>query len=486
MDGGDGAAAPARLSGGPLGDAAAGQQPAEEGDDTEHLERVAAAAEARAAAAEQRAAAAERRAAAAEERAAAAVDKASWDVAAAQQHAADAENQARNRAASAEISAACAERHAAEALEAAADPPEPNTEPLFDTACVRAYSSFEEMQLPEPLLRGVYSCGLGKVPCAVQQRAVVPIAAGEDVLIQAPAGEDRTMAYAIGVLQRVLVAARELQIVVLTATDAEAARAEHVLSNVGEHMFDGPFCLLASSPQPCEPAVVVGTPASVLDAATKGLVSFKCLRAIVLDGVDDILPQCSSLDVSSLRRLWSWQVQTVTTASVVYPEVLRLVGRCTRGESRANVQVGVQQFYVAVEEEYKMETLRDLLALIPGRSAIVFCRNKRRAEWVAERLKDAACLDAGAPPADRERADAELRRGGVLVTTDVGLCEPQRVAAVFSFDIDDGRYLRRARHLRPDRAIAVAFVMPTEMDRLADHQQCCTVCELPKDFASIL
>lgn len=50
--------------------------------------------------------------------------------------------------------------------------------------------SFEEMGLPEVLLRGVYAYGFEK-PSAIQQRAIKPVMLGHDLIAQAQSGSVR-------------------------------------------------------------------------------------------------------------------------------------------------------------------------------------------------------------------------------------------------------------------------------------------------------
>jgi len=48
---------------------------------------------------------------------------------------------------------------------------------------VEVVQSFDELQLREELLRGVYAYGFDK-PSAVQKRAILPIMKGRDVIVQ--------------------------------------------------------------------------------------------------------------------------------------------------------------------------------------------------------------------------------------------------------------------------------------------------------------
>lgn len=50
--------------------------------------------------------------------------------------------------------------------------------PLFQTNCATVVENFDDMNLKENLLRGIYAYGFEK-PSAIQQRAIVPCIEGK-------------------------------------------------------------------------------------------------------------------------------------------------------------------------------------------------------------------------------------------------------------------------------------------------------------------
>merc|ERR1711924_28575 len=55
-------------------------------------------------------------------------------------------------------------------------------------------STFDEMNLKEDLLRGIYAYGFEK-PSTIQQRAIIPIVKGEDTIAQAQSGTGKTATF---------------------------------------------------------------------------------------------------------------------------------------------------------------------------------------------------------------------------------------------------------------------------------------------------
>jgi hypothetical protein len=67
------------------------------------------------------------------------------------------------------------------------DGPTGVTDADFDSNWDEAIETFDGMDLPEELLRGIYSYGFEK-PSAIQQRAIKPTILGRDLIAQAQSG----------------------------------------------------------------------------------------------------------------------------------------------------------------------------------------------------------------------------------------------------------------------------------------------------------
>lgn len=77
--------------------------------------------------------------------------------------------------------------------------------------------SFDDMNLRENLLRGIYAYGFEK-PSAIQARAIMPSCQGKDVIAQAQSGTGKTATFSISVLQQVDISMKECQALILAPT----------------------------------------------------------------------------------------------------------------------------------------------------------------------------------------------------------------------------------------------------------------------------
>ena len=77
--------------------------------------------------------------------------------------------------------------------------------------------SFDELNLKQELLRGVYGYGFEK-PSPIQQKAILPIIQNRDTIAQAQSGTGKTGAFVISSLQLIDVGVNEVQALVLCPT----------------------------------------------------------------------------------------------------------------------------------------------------------------------------------------------------------------------------------------------------------------------------
>ena len=70
-------------------------------------------------------------------------------------------------------------------------PPGGLTDADLETNWDEAIETFDGMEIPEELLRGIYSYGFEK-PSAIQQRAIKPTMLGRDLIAQAQSGTVRS------------------------------------------------------------------------------------------------------------------------------------------------------------------------------------------------------------------------------------------------------------------------------------------------------
>jgi len=381
---------------------------------------------------------------------------------------------------------------------------------------VEVIATFDEMPLHTNLLRGIYSYGFEK-PSAIQQRAIVPFIKGGDIIAQASSGTGKTGAFTVGLLQRVDFKNSECQALVLSPTRELALQTEQVVSHIGDFLAEGKpnFCAtfvggtrVVEDLKKLQGGVIVavGTPGRVFDVIKRGALRTQSLKVLVLDEADEMLSQGFSEQIYEIFKFLPKDIQVGLFSATMPPEVLELTQKFMRSPTRILVKKealtleGIKQFYVAVEEEYKLETLMDLYDSVSIAQSVIFCNTRRKVDWLAEQMnkKDftVSFMHADMGKGDREKVMATFRSGStrVLITTDLlsrGI-DVQHVSIVINFDLPANResYLHRiGRSGRYGRkGVAISFVTAKDVNTLKELEGFyhTVIEELPMDFAAHL
>ncbi|KAG1715038.1 Eukaryotic initiation factor 4A-II [Nymphon striatum] len=109
-------------------------------------------------------------------------------------------------------------------------PPGMEPEGIIESNWDEVVDNFDDMELNEPLLRGVYAYGFEK-PSAIQQRAIMPCIKGHDVIAQAQSGTGKTATFSISILQQINPEIRECQALILAPTRELAQQAVESKNN---------------------------------------------------------------------------------------------------------------------------------------------------------------------------------------------------------------------------------------------------------------
>ena len=108
-------------------------------------------------------------------------------------------------------------------------------EGLIDSNWDEVCENFDDMELREELLRGIYAYGFEK-PSAIQQRAIVPCVKGLDVIAQAQSGTGKTATFSISILQQIDTSLPQCQALILAPTRELAQQIQKVVMALGDYM----------------------------------------------------------------------------------------------------------------------------------------------------------------------------------------------------------------------------------------------------------
>ena len=375
-------------------------------------------------------------------------------------------------------------------------------------------TSFDDMELDDSLLRGVYSYGFEK-PSEIQKRAVLPVVSGKDVIAQAQSGTGKTGAFSIGLLQKIDTTKPKIQAIILLPTRELAEQVDSVVRGIGAHLSIKTVLSIGGvmgSEQVRKinegAQIMIGTPGRVYDLITKR-VGYECvseLSSIVLDEADEMLSVGFQDQVREIFMNIPQTAQVCLFSATLNTDILELSKRFMKTPIQILVKTenltldGIKQFYVELREQDKFPCLMDLYQTMSITQCLIYCNSRRRVEEIARELeKNKFTLGAihGQMSWDERKAILDQFRSGVirvLVSTDLlarGI-DVQQVSIVINYDIpnDVANYLHRiGRSGRFGRkGVGINFVTESSLEALESiksHYKT-EINELPMDYASYI
>mmetsp|Transcript_12531 Transcript_12531/g.21751 ORF Transcript_12531/g.21751 Transcript_12531/m.21751 type:complete len:394 (-) Transcript_12531:174-1355(-) len=373
--------------------------------------------------------------------------------------------------------------------------------------------SFDDLDLQEGLLRGIYSYGFEK-PSAIQQRAIRPVLDGRDTIGQAQSGTGKTATFVIGSLQRIDYGHRACQSLMLAPTRELAQQIHKVVLALGDYLkVKCHACIGGTSVRDDIDRlrdgqhVVVGTPGRVYDMISKRHLRIDDLLTFVLDEADEMLSRGFKDQIYDIFKTLPPNVQVCLFSATMPPEILDMTTKFMRDAVRILVKKdeltleGIRQFYVAIEkEEWKLDTLCDLYETLTITQAIIYCNTRRKVDYLAAEMTKrdftVSTMHADLDQKERDLIMREFRSGSsrVLISTDLlarGI-DVQQVSLVINFDLPQNmeNYLHRiGRSGRFGRkGVAINFVANSDVRTMKDiekyyHTQ---IEEMPMDIADMI
>ncbi len=328
--------------------------------------------------------------------------------------------------------------------------------------------SFEKLGIIAPLAAGLQKAGI-VAPTEIQIR-VIPLAlSGRDIIGQSPTGTGKTLAYLLPLFQKIDLAKREMQAMILAPTNELAIQIkrqiEMLANNSGLPVTSATIVGNVNIARQIEklkekPHIIVGSSSSILGLIQKKKITAHTIKTIILDEADRLLDNKNLDSVKAVIKTTLRERQLLLFSATITgttqdrarefmkePKVITVMGE-------SDVAPGISHMYFLTEQRDKIEVLRKLLHSIKAERALVFINRIENIEITAAKLEylgfKAAGTHGGLEKEKRKKSIEDFRSGKIqlLVATDLaarGLDIPG-VAYVFNLDLpeDPQAYLHRA------------------------------------------
>lgn len=383
-------------------------------------------------------------------------------------------------------------------------------EPSFE---VKDYMTFDEMELPSDLQRGIYAYGFEK-PSEIQRKGIVPIAKGHDLIAQAQSGTGKTGTFTIGSLARLDVSLKHVQVLCLVPTRELAQQIEIVASAIGNAMGVKTYAAMGKTPvrediRCLDRGVqfLVGTPGRIYDLMNRRAFTTEHMKVIIVDEADQMLEDRFREQLQCIFNLgFPRTVRCALFSATLNDDVLEFANKLLTNPVQILISPeevnlkGITQYRVDLDrEDWKFEVLLDLYKNINITQALIYCNKRQKAEWLAEKMTAAGfpitCIHGDMEVKDRMERMTSFRKGEtrVLISTDLlarGI-DVQQVSLVINYELPaqiDNYIHRIGRSGRYGRkGTAINLLCSDDMRSMGDIERYfkISVGQLPQDLSGL-
>jgi len=317
--------------------------------------------------------------------------------------------------------------------------------------------TFDQMGLPENLLRGIFSYGFER-PSEIQKIGIVPMAQGRDILAQAQSGTGKTGTFVIGSLAHVDPAVKKPQVLILVHVRELAQQITKVVLGLSTAMKLQVLCAVGGNPLRDDiralesgAQVIVGTPGRVFDLANRNVLDRSEIRVLILDEADQMLEDLFYKQVMCILEKGFPSTTKVALFSATMPDaVIEVAGKILNNPVRILIPPtavrleGIQQFFIPLDrEDHKFECICDLYKHLNITQAVIFCNKRQKAEMLAEKMSaqgyPITCLHGELDKPERTNRMRQFIEGNtrVMIATDIiarGI-DVQQLSLVINYEL---------------------------------------------------
>jgi translation initiation factor 4A len=259
--------------------------------------------------------------------------------------------------------------------------------------------SFDDLNINENILRGVYSYGFEK-PSVIQVSSIPKMIDGKDLIAQAQSGTGKTGAFSIGTLCKIDESLQRIQSIILVPTRELADQVTKVITDLSSYteikilkVVGGTNVNLCREELSKNPHIVVGTPGRILDMIRRRYLPTNDVKLLTFDEADEILSQGFKEDIHDIIQSVDKHSQICIFSATLPDEILELTDNFMNSPERVLVKKealtleGIQQFYVNVKHnDWKYDVITDLYDTINVGQCIIYINNKQKIIEIYERL----------------------------------------------------------------------------------------------------
>ena len=378
---------------------------------------------------------------------------------------------------------------------------------------VSTISNWDELDLHEDILRGIYNYGFEK-PSPIQCKAIKPIIDKFDIIAQAQSGTGKTATFCIGTLARIDVTKNATQAMIMAPTHELSKQITNVIQSLSSMMNGiriqtiiggGSINVNAETMNASPPHIIVGCPGRIQDLIKRKYINVSSIKIVVLDEADEMLSTGFKDQIYNIFKFFNKHIQIVLFSATLPPHIHDITSRLMHNPVTINVAresltlEGIKQYYIAINDDReKYQVLKELYNLISVSQCIIYCNSVKRVIDLTDAMREdtfpVCCIHSNMTANERECAFEEFKSGAarVLISSNVTArgIDIQQVSVVINFDIprDIQTYLHRiGRSGRWGRkGTGINFITRRDIQKIKEIEEYyqCQIDEFPNNFTT--
>ena len=342
--------------------------------------------------------------------------------------------------------------------------------------------SFASLPVKPEILQAIQQLGFEEMT-EVQQKAIPPMLAGQDVIAKAPTGTGKTLAFGIPLIEHCDTEKPDIQSLILAPTRELATQICEDLKNLTRFLpqlrvvvvYGGQSMERQKQQLKKGAHILVATPGRLLDLMQHRAVSLKSVTTAVLDEADRMLDMGFYKDVRKILDSLKAMKQMCMFSATISREVMDIGWLFQRDPEEITVlpveesEPKIDQYSVQCIGREKIEIILRLMKQFEVSRAIIFCNTKYTTGMVAEQLHaqklNTACLHGDMRQSERNKIMEQYKAGqiDILVATDVAArgIDVSGIQVVFNYDIpqENDAYLHRIGRTGRAKKEGISFVL---------------------------
>jgi superfamily II DNA/RNA helicase len=315
--------------------------------------------------------------------------------------------------------------------------------------------SFTHFDFHQKITAGINTCNY-ETPTQIQEKAIPAILASRDILGLAQTGTGKTAAFVLPILHRMLKGPRGRVRTLIIAPTRELAEQIHSdITRLARQTGLSSLAVYGGVGKPAQARklrigvdIVVACPGRLLDHLRDKTFNLSKVEHFVLDEADHMFDMGFLPDIRRILNYLPGKRQTMLFSATMPDEIRHLAEDVL--DDPVRIQIGhsrptdtVSQVLYSVNQNGKIDLLKDIMARTEMRSTLIFTKTKHRAKSLASQLQKAGytatSLQGNLSQQKRHMALNGFKRGEfkVLVATDIAArgIDVSNISHVINFDM---------------------------------------------------